>query len=118
VQLAKAMGYKVIAVCGSHNEQLVRSYGADEVVDYHDAEKAKSEIQRITGGVTLGMDTVSDDALDIALGGFKKGEKGHLTTILPVSEEAQASHPNIEKTFIVAYTMMGKGFHSVGQHLT
>ncbi|HKT00344.1 MAG TPA: NAD(P)-dependent alcohol dehydrogenase, partial [Rugosimonospora sp.] len=34
VQLAKALGATVTGVCGPHNVELVRSLGADEVVDY------------------------------------------------------------------------------------
>lgn len=118
VQLAKAMGYKVVAVCGPHNNDLVKSYGADEVVDYHDAEKAKSEIQRITGGgVTLGFDTISEgSSFDIAVGGFKAGEKGRLNAVLPPSKEAEALNEKVEVVWTLGYTLFGKGFQSVSLH--
>ncbi len=34
VQIAKALGGEVTAVCGSHNVELIRSLGADRVIDY------------------------------------------------------------------------------------
>lgn len=113
------MGYKVVAVCGAHNNDLVKSYGADEVVDYHDAEKAKSEIQRITGGgVTLGFDTISEgSSFDIAVGGFKAGEKGRLNAVLPPSKEAEALNEKVEVVWTLGYTLFGKGFQSVSLHL-
>ena len=34
VQIAKALGGQVTAVCGTHNVELIRSLGADRVIDY------------------------------------------------------------------------------------
>lgn len=72
VQLGHLMGYRIIALCSPHNAELVKSLGADEVVDYHDAEKASADIKRISGGgVTLGLDTISEGkSFQICLGGF------------------------------------------------
>lgn len=112
VQLAKAMGYKVIAVCSPHSFDLVKSYGADDVVDYHDATKASEEIKRISGGgVEIGLDTISEgDSFKIAVGGF--GEKGgRLNAILPASEEAKAIRKDVEIESTLMYTFFGKEFN-------
>jgi len=37
IQILKRMGARVITTCSPHSNDLVRSYGADEVFDYHDA---------------------------------------------------------------------------------
>ena len=42
VQLARHMGAHVTAVCGTKNLELVRSLGADEVVDYQQRDYTKS----------------------------------------------------------------------------
>ncbi|RSH93061.1 hypothetical protein EHS25_007414 [Saitozyma podzolica] len=49
VQLAKLIGYKVIATSSPHSFDLVKSYGADAVVDYHDVAEAVAQIKQVTG---------------------------------------------------------------------
>jgi hypothetical protein len=115
VQLAKSIGYKVVGVCSERNFDLVKSYGADEVVDYRDGAKAKEDIKRITnGGVNIGLDCISEgDSFDIALGGFKKGEKGRLNALLPPSDFAKNFDENIHCDWTLAYTVFGKAFDNV-----
>lgn len=38
IQIGKAMGATVVAVCSARNHELVLGLGADEVVDYHDVD--------------------------------------------------------------------------------
>jgi NADPH:quinone reductase-like Zn-dependent oxidoreductase len=37
IQLLKRMGARVITTCSPHSNDLVRSYGADDIFDYHEA---------------------------------------------------------------------------------
>lgn len=103
------MNYKVIAVCSPHSFDLVKSYGADEVVDYHDAAKASAEIKRISGGgVRLGLDTISEgDSFKIAVGGFAD-QGGRLNAILPPSPEAKGIRKEVEIENTLMYTLFGK----------
>jgi len=108
-QLGHLMGYRIIALCSPHNAELVKSLGADEVVDYHDAEKASADIKRISGGgVTLGLDTISEGkSFQICLGGF--GDKGgRLNAILPVSQEAKDIRRDVEIESTMMYTLFGR----------
>ncbi len=109
LQLAKLMGYRPIAICSPHNFDLVKSYGAEATVDYHDGEKASAEIKRISEGrVELGLDTISaGESFMISLNGF--GDKGgQLNVILPPSEEATRFRPNIKVANTFMYTLFGR----------
>ncbi|KAL8916466.1 MAG: hypothetical protein Q9208_008498 [Pyrenodesmia sp. 3 TL-2023] len=61
VQIAKALGYKVVATCSKRSADLVRSMGADEVVDYTLSEDEQyDKIKELTGGNFFGVwDTVA-----------------------------------------------------------
>jgi NADPH:quinone reductase-like Zn-dependent oxidoreductase len=59
IQIAKALGAKVIAVVGSEEKaEVVRSIGADGVVEYHD-EKWEDKVKELTEG-REGVDVVYD----------------------------------------------------------
>lgn len=49
IQLAKLSGYTVVTTASPSNFDYVKSLGADVVIDYHDAEKAVTEITEATG---------------------------------------------------------------------
>lgn len=112
IQVAKMYGYKVISTSSPHNANLVRSYGADHVVDYHDAEKCISEIKEITGGgVSIGLDAVStSDSFKISLGAFKQGG-GVLSCVIWPSEEDKALRSDVEIKMVVMYTTFGRASH-------
>jgi NADPH:quinone reductase len=64
VQLAKAAGARVLATGRRENEALIRSLGADEVIDYRQ-EKFEEAVHRLTDGVgaDAAYDTVGGDTL-------------------------------------------------------
>jgi NADPH:quinone reductase-like Zn-dependent oxidoreductase len=110
-QLAQLAGYKVITTASPKNFDLVKSYGADEVVDYHNADHAIQEIKKITGGsLTKALDTISEgDSFRIALESFSDAGKRKLNTLLQISEEGKklADQKGIETELTLAYTLMG-----------
>ena len=61
VQLAKILGYKVIATCSQKTAPLVQNLGADAVIDYSKSEEDQlHDLKTITGGNFFGVwDTVT-----------------------------------------------------------
>jgi NADPH:quinone reductase-like Zn-dependent oxidoreductase len=58
--LAKLVGYKVISTSSPRNFDLAKRNGADEVVDFHDAEVAIKAIKEKTRGkLAKALDTIS-----------------------------------------------------------
>jgi NADPH:quinone reductase-like Zn-dependent oxidoreductase len=112
IQLAKAAGYKVVATASPHNFDLVKSYGADEIVDYSDADKAVEQIKQITGGgVTRAVDLISlEDSVAISLKSFKEGSDNKLRLTLPQPESTKTIRPDVDVVNTLAYTAFGKAF--------
>jgi NADPH:quinone reductase len=59
VQLAKAAGAYVVATCGGYDAALVRSLGADVVIDYHTEDFVEVALRETAGA---GVDVVFDAA--------------------------------------------------------
>jgi threonine dehydrogenase-like Zn-dependent dehydrogenase len=94
VQLAKLAGFKVVATCSPKNFDLVKNYGADEVVDYKDSEAAIKKIREVTGeSLRRGLDTISEtSSLKIVLNSFADSDangKRKLQLLLPISDEGK-----------------------------
>lgn len=75
IQLAKAMGARVITTAASRNHDFVRSLGADEAIDYA-TDDYVSAVAELTSGQgvnvvfdTIGGDTLARSALALADGG-------------------------------------------------
>ena len=120
MQYAKLVGYKVVAICSPHNYDLVKSYGADAAFDYHDGAKAGEEIRMYTGGgVTIGMDTISEgSSFEIALGGFNEDTPGRLECMLIHPKGYLDIRPRVKISTIFMYTFFGKAFTlTKGLHL-
>jgi NADPH:quinone reductase-like Zn-dependent oxidoreductase len=94
VQLAKLAGYKVVATASQRNFDLVKSYGADEVVDYHDSLAAIRQIRSITNNSLIrGLDTITEKgSLKIALESFADNDdngKRKLSILLLIPDESK-----------------------------
>lgn len=88
VQLAKAAGARVIATARKENEALVKSLGADEVIDYR-THRFEDEVKRLTDGrgVDAAFDTVGGDTLVRSIACVRP--YGKLSTVVNVEGSIQ-----------------------------
>jgi NADPH:quinone reductase-like Zn-dependent oxidoreductase len=70
IQLAKRLGARVGTTTSTGNVELVRSLGADEVVDYK-----KEEFEKVLRGYDAVLGTVRGDAIEKSIGILKPGSK-------------------------------------------
>jgi NADPH:quinone reductase-like Zn-dependent oxidoreductase len=68
VQLAKAKGAEVIGTCSTANLELVRSLGADQVIDY-----TSTAFDTVVRDVDIVLDTVGGETTDRSYGVLKAG---------------------------------------------
>ena len=97
IQLAKHMGATVGTTTSTGNVELVRSLGADEVVDYK-----KQEFEAVLRGYDAVLGTVSGDSIEKAIGILKpRGKVVSLVGPLDVAF-ARARRLNFILTFVFA----------------
>jgi NADPH:quinone reductase-like Zn-dependent oxidoreductase len=95
VQFAKLAGLHVIATCSAANAGLVKSLGADEVIDYQ-----KSNFAAEVKDVDLLLDNVGGETLKASYGVVRKG--GLLLAIASPPDAALATQHGITARFEVA----------------
>ncbi|KAH6855435.1 chaperonin 10-like protein [Chaetomium sp. MPI-CAGE-AT-0009] len=106
IQVAKLAGYTVVTTASPHSTDLVKSYGADAVFDYHDPDVATAIIKQYPD-ISIAVDCfskgksfgISDEVL--------KNTKGKLITLL---QPPKPKYPGVEHELILAYTLMGHAF--------
>lgn len=62
IQLAKLSGLRVIATSSPRNFDLLTSYGADEVYDYHDPDAARKIKESTRGQLKEALDCIGEDS--------------------------------------------------------
>lgn len=91
VQLAKAAGARVLATGSRENAELIRSFGADAVIDYR-AQKFEDEVLRLTDGrgADAAFDTVGGDTTPRNIGCVRP--YGKLASIVHISGDINGMH--------------------------
>jgi NADPH:quinone reductase-like Zn-dependent oxidoreductase len=94
VQLAKAAGARVIGTCSKNHIAMVKSLGADEVID-HGAEDFSKKLNNLDAV----LDTIGGETQEKSWGVLRKG--GVLVSTVGADEKAAAAHGVIGKSFML-----------------
>lgn len=106
VQLGKLAGLFVVATGSKRNHELLKSLGADAVVDYNDADWPE-QVRKIThDGLQHAFDTISEKGTPEAIGRAMSPTKAsHLVCLLPHRTGVENKKVKVEST--IAYTVFG-----------
>ena len=86
LQLAKASGVKTYALCSQKNFDLTKSFGADQVFNYHE-DMAGDRIRFASGGkIQIAVDTIGEHGSVNIVVSAMSPEGGRIATIWPYSE--------------------------------
>jgi NADPH:quinone reductase-like Zn-dependent oxidoreductase len=106
IQVAKLAGYTVVTTASPHSTDLVKSYGADAVFDYHDPGVAAA-ITKQYPDISIAVDCFSKGQSFRISDEVLKNSKGKLITLL---QPPKPKYPGIQHELILAYTLLGRPF--------
>lgn len=117
IQLAKAIGFKVAVTCSPHSNDLVKSYGADLVTDYHNPAQVVEEVKKASGGGVVGsLEAIGGkENAQMAIDCF--GENSGKVTTLLGAPEGLTGADKVKVEGILLYTVGGyvSWFYNTGQ---
>jgi len=108
IQLAHLSGYRVITTASKENSELLKSLGADVVIDY----KASDVLDQIKaavkdGGLKYAFDTIcAKGSTDIIIDAITNTNGAHITTTLPVSDATKNRRQGVKVEFLLVYTLV------------
>jgi len=89
VQIAAAMGARALGVASRENHDYLRSLGASEVFDYHDADWGRQVRDTVPGGVDLLLDGAGGQTRDRAIGAVRDGGRAFFIVLQGPSAELE-----------------------------
>ena len=110
VQMAAARGARVIGVASAANHEYVRSLGAVDVIDYHDADEAG--VLRAAagdGGVDAALDVIGGDGLELLMQAMRQG--GRVASLVDQGVEAKAAEHELTGSYVFGRAVPGHLAH-------
>lgn len=106
IQIAKAAGYTVVTTASPHSQDLIKSYGADAVFDYHSSSVVQDIIKEYPA-ISKAVDCYSEGQSTKISAEVVKEKGGKVMTLLPNSDPKV---PGVTVEMVLAYTMFGRPF--------
>lgn len=113
IQIAALHGFKIVTTCSERNFDLVRSLGAQHVVDYR-ASDAVKQIQTLAPDLEYVVDTIGASESSATASQAIKESGGRLCTVRP----GKANTENVSKQTTVTDVLVWTAFlkdHTYGQ---
>lgn len=105
IQLAKKSGFTVVTTASPHSFDLVRSYGADHVYDYHKANVAQ-DIAAEHPSITRALDCFSEGKSTQICAEVLRKTGGKVVTLL----ESKSNVPGVKTEMIMSFQLLGRAF--------
>ncbi|KAK6844095.1 Enoyl reductase [Apiospora arundinis] len=106
VQLLRLAGHRPIATCSPKNSELVRTYGAEEVFDYHDPDCARKIKEYTRNSLAYILDPFTD-AKRIALCYAAMGRAGGRYACLEMYPDYVLERKTIQVSFVMGPALLG-----------
>ncbi|OKL63919.1 hypothetical protein UA08_00471 [Talaromyces atroroseus] len=108
IQLAKMSGLRPIATCSPQNFDLVRSFGAEQVFDYHD-ERSAAEIRSYTrNSLVYALDCISlSQTTQFCLAAIGRAG-GRYVALEPYRERLASIRKAVKMSWIMMLTIFGE----------
>lgn len=107
LQILKLSGYTTVATCSPHNADLVRSFGADHVFDYHDRNCARDIAALTRSNLQYALDCVTTtDSLRLCYAALGRAG-GRYTALDPYNEAAAAGRAVVQADWVMGPEMLG-----------
>ena len=111
IQLARIAGYDVVATASPANAELVRSLGAEAVIDRRDPAAVDQVLEALRGRSLAGVIAVGTGSAtpSVAIAARAGGAKAVASASTSVSFEAIAPGPNLMRRALPTFVRMGAG---------
>ncbi|KAF9697261.1 hypothetical protein EKO04_005114 [Ascochyta lentis] len=105
IQLAKRAGFTVVTTASPRSFDLVKKYGADEVIDYHKSTAAQ-EIVKAYPNITRALDCFSEGGSTQFCAKVLEKSGGKVVTLL----DTKINVPGVEAKMIMSFQLLGRPF--------